>query len=259
MLRINVGRLMSETGVPMNSEWADAPKDQAGSSLGTVFGQKRNLVRPAFWRMLADLVRFNRLTTQLALSGSETQLREPIGDFLQRVIDRIVTCTCGQFDELLGAAIAVALVVVEDAPAQRRVGGLLVGPRDGRVDAQAARIGFVAKPFQSELARHFGHVFGMCALYLVAGADFQFFGFGWVYYYFPFPSIGSQLKDKGFSLLFFCSHSFFLLSRKESFESLEESFLPLFLTSRIKLVFMKFPLSDTFAPSFLLISNKWFS
>jgi predicted NAD/FAD-binding protein len=32
----------------------------AGSNLRTVFGQKRNLLRPAFWRMLADILRFNR-------------------------------------------------------------------------------------------------------------------------------------------------------------------------------------------------------
>lgn len=32
----------------------------SGSSLATVFGQKRNLLRPAFWRMLADILRFNR-------------------------------------------------------------------------------------------------------------------------------------------------------------------------------------------------------
>lgn len=32
----------------------------SGSSLATVFGQRRNLLRPAFWRMLADIVRFNR-------------------------------------------------------------------------------------------------------------------------------------------------------------------------------------------------------
>jgi hypothetical protein len=32
----------------------------AGSSLATVFGQKRNLVRPEFWRMLGDILRFNR-------------------------------------------------------------------------------------------------------------------------------------------------------------------------------------------------------
>ena len=32
----------------------------SGSSLATVFGQKRNLLRPNFWRMLADILRFNR-------------------------------------------------------------------------------------------------------------------------------------------------------------------------------------------------------
>ena len=39
----------------------DEPRlEWAGSSLATVFGQKRNLLRPDFWRMLADIVRFNR-------------------------------------------------------------------------------------------------------------------------------------------------------------------------------------------------------
>ena len=32
----------------------------AGSSLATVFGQKRNLLRRDFWRMLSDILRFNR-------------------------------------------------------------------------------------------------------------------------------------------------------------------------------------------------------
>lgn len=53
-----------------------------GSSLDTVFAQRRNLVSPAFWRMLSDLLRFNRLTTALALRGSEAALRQPIGAFL---------------------------------------------------------------------------------------------------------------------------------------------------------------------------------
>jgi predicted NAD/FAD-binding protein len=34
----------------------------AGSSLATLFAQKRNLARPGFWRMLQDLLRFNRET-----------------------------------------------------------------------------------------------------------------------------------------------------------------------------------------------------
>jgi predicted NAD/FAD-binding protein len=35
----------------------------AGSNLATVFGQKRNLLRPSFWSMLSDILRFNREST----------------------------------------------------------------------------------------------------------------------------------------------------------------------------------------------------
>src|SRR5574343_1721484 len=35
----------------------------AGSSLATIFGQKRNLLRPSFWSMLSDILRFNREST----------------------------------------------------------------------------------------------------------------------------------------------------------------------------------------------------
>jgi uncharacterized protein len=53
-----------------------------GSDLNGVFAQRRNLVSPRFWSMLADIVRFNRVTTALAHSNNE--LDEPIGDFLNR-------------------------------------------------------------------------------------------------------------------------------------------------------------------------------
>lgn len=54
-----------------------------GSSLDTVFAQRSNLASPAFWRMLSDLLRFNRLATSLAERGDEARLRQPIGDFLR--------------------------------------------------------------------------------------------------------------------------------------------------------------------------------
>jgi len=54
----------------------------SGSNLDTVFAQRRNLVQPRFWRMLADLVRFNRITTELAASGQETMLMQPLSEFL---------------------------------------------------------------------------------------------------------------------------------------------------------------------------------
>ena len=66
---------------------AQVPGDDiewSGDSLNTVFAQRRNLLRPAFWGMLADLLRFNRLCTALAVSGEEAALAEPIGAFLAR-------------------------------------------------------------------------------------------------------------------------------------------------------------------------------
>ena len=54
----------------------------AGSSLATVFGQKRNLLRPAFWTMLSDILRFNRESTAwLAVHPGDER---PLGDFLKQ-------------------------------------------------------------------------------------------------------------------------------------------------------------------------------
>ena len=60
-----------------NLEWT-------GPSLNALFAQRRNLVRPRFLRMLADVLRFNRQGTRLAQHGAEAALREPVGDFLRR-------------------------------------------------------------------------------------------------------------------------------------------------------------------------------
>ena len=54
----------------------------SGSTLGTVFAQRRNLARPKFWRMLRDLLRFNALTTRIAREGTEAQRMQPLADFL---------------------------------------------------------------------------------------------------------------------------------------------------------------------------------
>ncbi len=53
-----------------------------GSSLDTVFAQRRNLLNPRFVGMLRELLRFNRVTTELARQGSEAALDQPIGAFL---------------------------------------------------------------------------------------------------------------------------------------------------------------------------------
>ncbi len=53
----------------------------AGSSLATIFGQKRNLLRRRFWAMLSDILRFNRESTAwLATHPGEAR---SLGDFLK--------------------------------------------------------------------------------------------------------------------------------------------------------------------------------
>ncbi len=58
----------------------DAGIEWAGASLDTVFAQRRNLLRPAFWGMLADTLRFNREATVLARSAAGAA--GSLGEFL---------------------------------------------------------------------------------------------------------------------------------------------------------------------------------
>ena len=51
----------------------------AGTSLGTVFGQRANLARPDFWRMLRDILRFNREAVREPALASSMAL----GDYLR--------------------------------------------------------------------------------------------------------------------------------------------------------------------------------
>jgi len=81
--------LFSELGIASTatdmSFSVQAPGDGlvwSGSDLAGVFAQRRNLLRPAFLGMLAEVLRFNRLATGLARRGDEARLRQPIGDFL---------------------------------------------------------------------------------------------------------------------------------------------------------------------------------
>ena len=59
------------------------PLEWSGSDLNTVFAQRGNLLRPRFWGMLSDLLRFNKLCTQLAVNGADAALNQPLGEFLQ--------------------------------------------------------------------------------------------------------------------------------------------------------------------------------
>jgi predicted NAD/FAD-binding protein len=87
----NLLRLFGELGV------ATAPSEMSfsvqvpstglewcGNDLNGVFAQRANLASPRFLGMLADILRFNRLATALVRAGSEADLAESIGEFLDR-------------------------------------------------------------------------------------------------------------------------------------------------------------------------------
>jgi predicted NAD/FAD-binding protein len=63
---------------------AGGPLEWSGSSLNTVFAQRSNLVNPRFLRMLRDVLRFNRLATDIAVRGAEAELMQPLADFLRQ-------------------------------------------------------------------------------------------------------------------------------------------------------------------------------
>ena len=56
--------------------------EYSGSSLSALFGQRSNLVRPRFWSMLSDIVRFYRQATRDAMRLSDEGLS--LGDYLDR-------------------------------------------------------------------------------------------------------------------------------------------------------------------------------
>jgi predicted NAD/FAD-binding protein len=80
-----LGVATTETDMSFSVSLANPALEWAGTNLNTVFAQRRNLLRPAFLRMLADIVRFNRLATALALSrDGGAAPTEPVRRFLAR-------------------------------------------------------------------------------------------------------------------------------------------------------------------------------
>ena len=55
----------------------------SGTDLNSVFAQRTNLINRRFWRMLADVMRFNALCTRIAKEQMEKELQQPLADFLR--------------------------------------------------------------------------------------------------------------------------------------------------------------------------------
>jgi predicted NAD/FAD-binding protein len=64
--------------------WGEEALEWSGSNLDTVFAQRGNLLRPKFLKMLADVLRFNKICTGIAESQKESEMRQPLSDFLKQ-------------------------------------------------------------------------------------------------------------------------------------------------------------------------------
>ena len=77
-----LGVEIAKSDMSFSVQVPDIALEWSGCDLNTVFAQRGNLLRPRFWRMLRDLMRFNKLATALAASGEVDTLDQPIGEFL---------------------------------------------------------------------------------------------------------------------------------------------------------------------------------
>jgi uncharacterized protein len=77
----HLGVAHSESEMSFSVRVDEERLEWAGSSLATVFAQKRNLIKPEFWRMLKDILRFNREST-IALA-SDRDCEGTLGVFLK--------------------------------------------------------------------------------------------------------------------------------------------------------------------------------
>ena len=59
------------------------PLEWSGANLNTVFAQRGNLIRPRFLKMLLQVLRLNKLCTQIATEQRDEQLKQPLEQFLK--------------------------------------------------------------------------------------------------------------------------------------------------------------------------------
>ena len=74
----------SDMSFSVQAPWGQSGRtlEWNGADLNSVFAQRSNLLRPAFWWLLREIIRFNTLCTRLAQSYDDGALMQPLQDFL---------------------------------------------------------------------------------------------------------------------------------------------------------------------------------
>jgi uncharacterized protein len=81
---LEVETVATDMSFSVKTPFAGRTLEWAGGNLDAVFAQRRNLLNPRFYRMLRDILRFNREATRLAVAGEQTSVHESLGSYLQR-------------------------------------------------------------------------------------------------------------------------------------------------------------------------------
>ena len=81
---LNIRTAASDMSFSVQARWDDTGKvlEWNGANLNSVFAQRSNLLRPRFWGLLSDIMRFNQLATDLAKSAEADALAQPLQQFL---------------------------------------------------------------------------------------------------------------------------------------------------------------------------------
>ena len=81
---LNILTAASDMSFSVQARWDDTGKvlEWNGANLNSVFAQRSNLLRPRFWGLLSDIMRFNKLATELAKSAQADALAQPLQNFL---------------------------------------------------------------------------------------------------------------------------------------------------------------------------------
>ena len=76
----------SDMSFSVQAPWGQSGRtlEWNGADLNSVFAQRSNLLRPAFWWLLREIIRFNTLCTRLAQSYDDGALMQPLQEFLDK-------------------------------------------------------------------------------------------------------------------------------------------------------------------------------
>ncbi len=76
----------SDMSFSVQSHWGRSRRrlEWNGANLNSVFAQRSNVLRPGFWKLLRDILRFNQLATRLASAHNDGALMQPLQAFLDQ-------------------------------------------------------------------------------------------------------------------------------------------------------------------------------